>query len=101
MHTEVRLLESNILIKCGVFWDQMASEEEASHLHLFTTTYGESVLSSGRAECWSVVLTMMRVLWRELRKVRVDSETMYGSGDNMVMEVQYLWNTLQSHRVMN
>ena len=33
-------------------------------------------------------------------KVQVESEKVYGSGDNVVMVGQYLWGTLQSHRVM-
>ena len=42
----------------------------------------------------------MRVIWREFRKEKVDSETVYVSGDNVVMTGQYLWGTLQEHRVM-
>ena len=46
------------------------------------------------------MLTMMRFIWRELRKVKVDSETEYGFADNVVMVVQYLWGTIQVHRVI-
>ena len=60
--------------KCGVFWDKRTTEVEAFHIHLVTTTYGEALSSAGRAECWTVVLTVMRVIWREFRKVRVESE---------------------------
>ena len=69
MHIEARLLASELLSKCGVFWDQMEAGVKAFHLHLFTTTYGVVVYSSGRAECWTVVLTIMKVIWRESRKV--------------------------------
>ena len=31
------------------------------------------------SEFWTVVLTMVWVIWRELRKVRVEAETVYGS----------------------
>ena len=48
-----------------------------------------------------MVLTTSRVIWRYLRKVRVDSETTYGLGDNVVMAGHYLWGTLQAHRVMD
>ena len=37
-----------------------------------------------------MVLTMIRVICREFGKVRVDSETAYGSGDNVVMVGQDL-----------
>ena len=66
---------------------------EAFHLHLVTTTHGEAVYSTVRAELLTVILTMMRVIWRELRKVRVDSETSYVSEDKDVIVGKYLWVT--------
>ena len=39
MHTESRLLASELLIKRGVLWDQMEDQVEAFHLNLSTTTY--------------------------------------------------------------
>ena len=62
MHTEARLLASNILSKFGIFWDQIATEVEAFRLGLVTNTYGEAVLSSWIAYCWTVVLTTMRYI---------------------------------------
>ena len=47
------------------------------------------------------MFTTMRVVWRELSKVRVESEMEYVSVDNLLMVYQYLWGTLQAHRVMN
>ena len=64
MHTEAILLASKILSKCEVFWGQMAAEVESFHLNFVTATYGEVVLSAGRAECWTVVLTMMNFICR-------------------------------------
>ena len=43
---------------------------------------------------------MVRVIWKYLRKVRVEAETTYGSDKTAVMVGQYLWGTLQAHRVM-
>ena len=43
----------------------------------------------------------LRVIWREIRKVRVEVETEYGSDNPMEMVGQYLWGTLQTHRVMD
>ena len=44
---------------------------------------------------------MKRVICRELRKVQVDSETAYGSAENVMMVGQYLRGTLQVLRVMD
>ena len=85
MHTEARLLASELFSKCGFFWDQMEADVEAFHLHLVATTYEEAVSSAGEAECWTVVLTVTRIIWRELQKVRVESETAYGLAENVVM----------------
>ena len=38
-HMEARLLASELLGKCGVFWFQLATEIKAFYLHLVTTTY--------------------------------------------------------------
>ena len=61
----------------------------------------EGAGAAGKVECWTVVLTMVRVIWRELRKVRVEAETAYGSENPTEMVGQYLWGTLQTHRVMD
>ena len=79
MHMEAQILASKFLGKCGVYWSQFADEIEFFHIHLVTTTYGSSLYSSGKAECWAVVLTMVRGIWMDLRKVSVLSETAYGS----------------------
>ena len=79
----------------------MVAELEAFCLHLVTSTSGEVLPSKGRAYYWTVVLTMIRVIWRELRKVRVKSETAYGSEENVVVVGQYFWGTLQAHIIMN
>ena len=61
-HMEERLLASEFLVKCGVFWSQLASTIEAFQIHLVTTTYGEGVGAEGKAECWTSVLTMICVI---------------------------------------
>ena len=43
----------------------------------------------------------LRVIWREIRKVRVEVETEYGSDNPMEMVGQYLCGGLQAHRVMD
>ena len=77
MNMEARLLASELLGKYGVLWAHMAAKVEAFHLHLVTTTFGNAVSSTGRAACWTVLITMIIVIWRELGKVRVDSEKSY------------------------
>ena len=44
---------------------------------------------------------MVRVIWRELRKVSVESEAAYGYNNPTYMVVKYLWGTLQAHMVMD
>ena len=44
---------------------------------------------------------MVRVIWRDLSKVRVEAEMEYGSDNLKDMLGQYLWGTLQAHWVMN
>ena len=44
---------------------------------------------------------MVRVIWRYLRKVRVEIEKAYGLKDQLVMLGQYLWVTPQAHIVMD
>ena len=57
VHTEARILASEILEKCGVFWLQLAAKIEAFHIHLINTTNGEAVSGRGKYELWLVVLT--------------------------------------------
>ena len=62
-HMEARLLASELLGKCGVFWSQLDAEIDAFQLHLVMITYGEVSGTSGKAECWIVVITMVQVIW--------------------------------------
>ena len=48
-----------------------------------------------------VVITMVWVIWRDLRKVRAELETAYGPDNPMEMVGQYLCGGLQAHRVMD
>ena len=48
-----------------------------------------------------MVLTMIRMIWREMSKVWVELDTAYVSGDKVVMVGKYLWGTLHSQRVMD
>ena len=57
-------------------------------------------MSKGKSECFTVVLTVVRVIWCDLRKVLVEAETAYGSDTPEGMVRQYFWVTLQAHRVM-
>ena len=61
-----------------MFWLHLAAEIEAFQMHLVNTTHGEGVVAAGTTEFWNVVLTMVRVIWRDLGKVRVEAETAYG-----------------------
>ena len=54
-----------------------------------------------KSKCWSVVLAVARFIWQQLRKVQVEDETVYGSYYQAMTVGQYLWLTLQAHRVMD
>ena len=101
IHTEARLLASELLGKRGVFWYQLAPDIEAFQMHLVTTTYWDDEMAAVKIECWKVVLTMVHAIWREIRKVRVESETEYGSDNPSVMVGKYIWGNLQVHRVID
>ena len=97
---EARLLVSEILGKFSILWSHLAAYIKDFHLHLVTTIYGDAISGSSKSECWMVVLTMVRVIWRYLRKVRFKSETAYGETYSYFMLVEYLWGILQAHQVM-
>ena len=48
-----------------------------------------------------MVLTMVRLMSREVRNVGVEAETAYGPDTPVVMVVQYLWEYLQAHILMD
>ena len=98
---DARLLASELLGKCDVFWSQLSAEIEVFLLHLVTTIYQEGEGTAYKVECWTVVLTMVRLKWRELRKFRVEAETEYGSDDPIKMVGQCILGNLQAHRVMD
>ena len=56
----------------------MALEVEAFYLNFVTTTYGETASTAAKSEFWILALTIMKVICKELGKVRVDSDTAYG-----------------------
>ena len=84
-----------------MLWSQLAAEIDAFQIHLVTTTYGDGAMVEVKSECWTVVLTMVHVIWGYLRKVRVESDMAYGCDNPLVMVSQYLCGALQVHRVMH
>ena len=58
-----------LLVNIRVFYSQLVAKIEVFHIHIVTTIYGDSVSGSGRAWFYIVVLTMVMVIWRDLRKV--------------------------------
>ena len=49
MQTEARILASDPLGVCGVFWSQLVAKIEVSHLKLVTKTYRNSAPYEGKA----------------------------------------------------
>ena len=58
-------------------------------------------MAARKGKYWNVVLTMVQVISRELRKVRLQAETEHGSDNLLGMVVHYLWVTLQAHRAVD
>ena len=54
-------------------------------MNLVTKTYGDGAMAAGKADCWTVMLTMVRTICKEIRNFRVESETVYGFDDPSVM----------------
>ena len=98
---EARLLVSDFLGKFGVFWYQLAADIEVFQLHLVTATYEEGAGAAEKLEFWTVVLTMIQVIRKDQRKVRVDADTAYGLDNPADMVGQYLWGTLKANEVMD
>ena len=71
-----------------MFLSHMEDNVEAFHLKLVVTTYVKAASSKVRSEFWNMVFTMMILICRYLRNVRVESETSYGYEDKVVMDVQ-------------
>ena len=67
---------------------------------IINTTYGENPTKTHTGECWKIVKLMVRVFIRELSKVRVVADTVYGTSYLHIRVDQYLWHTIQYHRVM-
>ena len=65
-----------------MFLYQLTAEIEEFQPHLVTTTYREGEEAARKAEYWTIVLMMVQVIWRDIRKVRVEAKTAYGS-DNL------------------
>lgn len=93
---KAKLLTTTLLGESFAFWMTMATELEAFYNHLTVTTYGDSPTMSGRQECWTVIMTMLCILFCELRKVRVVVEMAYSSSDDHICTGTYLWATFRS-----
>ena len=91
---ESKLLVRDMLGKCEVFWSHLEADIEAFQMHLVTTTYEYGEMAAGRAERWNLVITMVRFIWREIIKFRVEVEIDYGLKTRSVMVFQYLWGVL-------
>ena len=81
------------------FFRKMSSMMSILYRELMVTTFGsDNPSKESKAICWKIVLTLVRVIFRELRKVRVGSEHAYNFPHRA--NALYLWGILQAHRVM-
>ena len=81
------------------FFRKMSSMMSVLYRELMVKTFGsDNPSKESKAICWKIVLTLVKVIFRELRKVRVGSEHAYSFSDRA--NPLYLWGVLQAHRVM-
>ena len=58
-------------------------------------------MAAGKEKFCTELITMVRVIWMELRKFRVEADTACVSDNLSEVVGKYLWGNLQVHRVMD
>ena len=69
------------------------------YCQLMVKAFGpENPSKEGKATCWKIVLTLVKVTFKELRKVRVAAK----SASNFLEQtnVMCMWGVLQAHHIM-
>ena len=74
---------------------------EGFYRTLVFTNYSNRVNKAQKLECWEIVRVILRTFFQDTRKARVRVENAYGETDPNMRVGQYLWHTLQAHRVMD
>ena len=82
------------------FWESLSNFIDRFYRQLLTNAYGSSATASGEEECWKLIMTMVRTMFRALRKERVIAESAHSMVDVNQRVGLYLWASLQAHRVM-
>ena len=54
-------------------------------MNLVTITYGDGAMEAGKTECWTTAIIVVRIIWQDLRNIKVEAETSYGSDIMSVM----------------
>ena len=100
-HSTGRLVCQELLSRTMIFWRELCAEIAKFYRQLLVTTFGATgpYSEAANAQCWTVVLKLVRVLCSELRKVRLVAEHAWSQGDKATP--LYLWGCLNAHRVMN
>ena len=78
-------MASELLGKWGMLWSNVSAGIEYFQMNFITTIYGDGAMAAVKAECWTVVLTMVCVIWCDMRRVGVELEMAYGSDTPYVM----------------
>lgn len=99
-HPLGRMVCQELLSRTMIFWRELCAEIAKFYRQLLVTTFGANgpYTDASKAQCWTVVLKLVRVICSELRKVRLVAEHAWSQGDRATP--LYLWGCLNAHRVM-
>ena len=98
---EAKLLCKHLLEKTLLFWRALCSRIESLYKELLVKGFGPgpTYSASAQAQCWTIVTTLLRVFFQEMRRVRVVASNAHQfKGRENVL---YLWGVLQGHGVMD
>lgn len=100
-HPLGRMVSQELLSRTMIFWRELCAEIAKFYRQLLVTTFGATgpYTDSAEAQCWTVVLKLVRVMCSELRKVRLVAEHAWSQGEKATP--LYLWGCLNAHRVMH
>ena len=72
---------------------------DSFYITLVQTTYGDQASKDKRKECWETDHLTLMGLIRDMWKVWMGAETAYSYRDLHMCVGQYMWHTLQEHRI--
>ena len=99
-YDKAQLLCRHLLSKTVTFLRALDTKMRNLYRELLYKSHGsvEDAPEDAKASCWRIVTTLLKVMFKEFRVVRVHAETGYSSKGNE--NAMYLHGTLMAHKVM-